>query len=101
MHYRALATLSRVSLQKYWRLGMDFTRELETYEEHLLELLAHEGSYVVVHGTSISGPHDRYEDALREGYDRYGVVPFLVKQIHRPEAEPIHYFSRDLPQCTS
>jgi hypothetical protein len=30
---------------------------------------------------------------LEEGYEHFGVVPFLVKQVHRPEAEPVHYFS--------
>jgi hypothetical protein len=80
---------------------MPFDRELDTYRENLLELLAHEGRFVVVRGEQILGPFDRYEDALKNGYDRFGVVAFLVKKVTRPEAEPIHYFSRDIPACTS
>jgi len=80
---------------------MDFSRELGTFQVHLMELLTHEGAFVVVHGDQIKGPFETYEEALSEGYERFGLVPFLVKQVHRPEAEPVHYFSRDLPQCTS
>ncbi len=80
---------------------MDFDRELQTYQSHLMELLAHEGAFVTIHGDEIRGPFESYEEALSEGYERFGVVAFLVKRVHRPEAEPIHYFSRDLPRCTS
>jgi hypothetical protein len=61
--------------------------------------LTNEGKYVVVHGETIAGPFDTYEDALQAGYDKFGVVPFLVKRISR--VEPIQYFSRDLPTCPS
>lgn len=80
---------------------MDFDQELKTYQENLMDLVANEGAFVVIRGETIAGAFDTYEDTLREGYERFGVVPFLVKQIHRPEAEPIHYFSRDLPKCMS
>jgi hypothetical protein len=78
-----------------------FDRELEVYQENLMELLADEGKYVVIRLEEILGPFTTYEEALESGYDRFGVTPFLVKKVHRPEAEPIHYFSRDLPKCTS
>ncbi len=78
---------------------MAFEKELATYSQHLLELLASQGKYVVIRNDVISGPFDSYEEALQEGYDRYGLESFLVKQIHK--AEPIHYFSRDLPACPS
>lgn len=80
---------------------MDFDRELRTYQEHLMELVASEGSFVVIRDEDLAGPFESYTDALRAGYAQFGVVPFLVKQIHRPDAEPVHYFSRDFPQCTS
>jgi hypothetical protein len=75
-------------------MAMALERELAVYNEHLMELLANEGKYVVVLGEAIEGPFDSYEDALQAGYDKFGVVPFLVKQISR--VEPIQYFSRDL-----
>lgn len=80
---------------------MEFDRELATYLKHLMDLVQHEGRYVVVLGDEILGPFDTYEAALKGGYDRFGVVAFLVQKVHRPEAEPIHYFTRDMPQCTS
>jgi len=80
---------------------MDFSRELGTFQVHLMELLAHEGAFVVILGDEIKGPFKTYDDALTGGYERFGVAPFMIKQVHRPRAEPVHYFSRDLPQCTS
>jgi hypothetical protein len=84
-----------------WRCGMNFQRELETYQANLMDLMDNVGEFVVIRDSDIIGPFDAYEKALKEGYDRFGVVPFLVKEIHPPAAEPIHYFSRDMPQCTS
>lgn len=76
---------------------MALEHEMATYQAHLLELLANEGKYAVVRGEEIAGAYDSYDDALQAGYDRYGLVPFLVKKISR--VEPIQYFSRDLPRC--
>ena len=75
---------------------MALERELAVYNEHLMDLLANAGKYVVVRGEVIEGPFDSDEDALQAGYDTFGVVPFLVKQISR--VEPIRYFSRGLPR---
>ena len=74
---------------------MPLERESAVYCENLMDLLTNEGKYVVVHAEKIDGPFDSYEDALQAGYDKFGVVPFLVKKISR--VEPIQYFSRDLP----
>ncbi|MGC8638525.1 MAG: hypothetical protein ACP5XB_01460 [Isosphaeraceae bacterium] len=78
---------------------MALEKELATYNENLIDLLAHEGKYVLVRGVTIRGPFDTYENALAAGYEEFGLDPFLVKQIHK--AEPIQYFSRDLPPCRS
>ena len=75
---------------------MALERELSTYQAHLMEWLPHEGKYVVVRGEEITGPYADYEAALKGGYERFGVVPFLVQKVHRPGAEPVQYFSRDL-----
>ena len=74
---------------------MTLEHELSVFNAHLIDLLAHEGRFVVVKGDEISGPFDTYEAALEDGYERFGPVPFLVKKIHK--VEPVHYFSRDLP----
>jgi hypothetical protein len=73
-------------------------KQLSVYNAHLIELLPNEGKYVVIHGDDIAGAaFDTYDEALSFGYEKYGLAPFLVKQIN--QAEPIHYFSRDLPGC--
>lgn len=78
---------------------MAFEQELATYHAHLIDLLADEGKFILVKGEEIAGPWESYEDALQAGYERFGLVPFLVKKIQR--VEPIQYFSRDLPRCLS
>jgi hypothetical protein len=92
----SLDTLTVVPTEK---VAMALEKELSVYEANLPELLANEGKYVLVSGEQISGPFDTYEDALAVGYEKYGLVPFLVKQISH--FEPIYYFSRDLSACPS
>ena len=38
------------------------------------------GEFVAVRGEEVLGPFDSYEDTLKNGYDRFGVVAFLVKK---------------------
>jgi hypothetical protein len=76
---------------------MPFEKELAVYDAHLIDLLDSQGKYILIRGEEISGPFETFDEALDVGYDKYGLEPFLVKQIHK--AEPIHYFSRDLPAC--
>jgi hypothetical protein len=72
---------------------MALERELATYQAHLIDLVADEGRFVVIRGEEILGPFVSYEDALGAGYERFGPVEFLVKQVWR--VEPIPYFARD------
>ena len=78
---------------------MALERELATYQANLMELAADEGKFVVIRGEEIAGVLDTYEDALEMGYEKFGLGPFLVRQIRK--SEPIHYFSRDFPRCPS
>lgn len=60
--------------------------ELETYERHRDELLGKsEAQYVLIHGEEIIGVFDSRKDAIEQGYERFGNVPFLVKQILKIE----------------
>lgn len=60
--------------------------ELETYERHRHELLGKsEGKYVLIYGGDIIGVFDSWKDAIEQGYERLGNVPFLVKQILKVE----------------
>lgn len=55
--------------------------ELETYEQNKISLLGKEGKYVLIQGKDVAGTWDTYEDALQAGYQKFGIQPFLVKQI--------------------
>jgi hypothetical protein len=74
-------------------------RELEVYKSKLPELLANEGKYVLIHGDDVVDTYGTYEDAIKEGYAKFKLAPFLVKQIQ--SIEQIHFISRLLPCPTS
>jgi len=79
------------------RIAMSDTRalaeELATYEKHRLELLDRaKGKWVLIHGKEVAGTFDTQSDAIREGYRRYGNVPFLVKEVVEVE-RPQHFVS--------
>jgi len=76
-------------------------KELETYEAHRQELLAEsEGKFVLIQDSKVIGVWDTYEDALKSGYDHFGIdTPFLVKQLSGIEG--IQFFTRDLISCRS
>ena len=60
---------------------MALEKELQTYEQKRSELLPNEGRFVLIHGDQVAGIWDTYEDALKLGYEKYGLKPFLVKRI--------------------
>jgi hypothetical protein len=77
---------------------MAFEKELQTYHDHLPELLANEGKFVLIQGeTVVPEAYATYEDALTAGYERFGLEPFFLRRIQRHE--PVHYFNRDLKPC--
>jgi hypothetical protein len=67
--------------------------ELETYERRKAELLQQgEGRFVLIQDSEVAGIWDNYEDALKAGYEKYGLRPFLVKQIRA--VERVQFVSR-------
>ena len=61
--------------------------ELKTYEQNRDQLLGTaEGKFVLVHNNQIVGVYDSKMDAIAVGYQQFGNVPFLVKQIVKVEA---------------
>jgi hypothetical protein len=73
-------------------------RELATYEQHKAELLAQEGRFVLIQGDDIAGLYDTYNDALEEGYKRFGIDhPFLIKEVR--EVEEVQFFTRYITPC--
>ena len=77
---------------------MALEKELAAYKSKLPELLPQEGKFALVHDDAVAGIWDTYEDALKIGYEKYGLKPFLVKRIEA--VETISYSTRYAP-CPS
>jgi hypothetical protein len=76
------------------RNTMSLEKEIATYNANLPELRQHEGKFVLIHGDDVIDLFSSYDDALKEGYKRFGVRSFMVKQIH--SVEPVYYFTRPI-----
>jgi len=69
--------------------------ELETYAAHKTEFLASaNGKYVLIHGAEMGGTFETEQDAVNRGYEQYGNVPFLVKQV--TEVDQVAHFASGL-----
>ena len=78
---------------------MALEKELETYKTKLPELKEHEGKFVLIHGDEIVDKFSSYEDAIKEGYKKFGLNdPFLVKQIH--SLEQVQFITRSIKPCS-
>ena len=76
---------------------MALETELATFQRELPALLAdpaNRGTFALVHGESVAGCFPTFDEALAAGYERFGLAPFLVKEVTDHE-EP-RYFSRNL-----
>ncbi len=63
--------------------------ELKTYEQNRDQLLGTaEGKFVVIHNSQVIGLYDSKMDAIVVGYQQFGNVPFLVKQVVKVETSP-------------
>lgn len=76
---------------------MALEQEIKTYNDKLPELVKHEGKHVLVQGDDIVGLYDSYEDAINDGYARFNLTPFLVKQIRT--IEQVHFLMRVPRPC--
>ena len=60
--------------------------DLATYRAHLAEMAKeHEGEYVLIREGEIIGFFPDSSSAVREGYRRFGIVPFLAKEVTATE----------------
>ena len=67
-------------------MGKILETELRAYEQHREHLLGTaEGKFVLIRNEEIVGVYDSKMDAIAQGYQKFGNVPFLVKQIVRIE----------------
>ena len=68
-------------------------KEIETYNAHKSELVVQsKGKYVLIKDDRIIGVFDSEMDAAHQGYERFGNVPFLVKQVVEVEV-PLDFTS--------
>ena len=62
--------------------------EIQTYEQQRENLLGtSEGKFVLIHETRVVGIFDSKMDAIAAGYQQFGNVPFLVKQVEKIETQ--------------
>ena len=59
----------------------ELIEESRTYETHVSEWASHEGEFVLIRGSEVIGFFETYEEALSQGYQRFGLVPFFVKKV--------------------
>jgi hypothetical protein len=78
---------------------MALEQELATYNAKLPELKEHEGQYALIQGSEVVGVFSTYEDAIKIGYDKFQLAPFLVKQIDT--LEQAQFVSRFADPCAS
>ena len=77
-------------------------KELDIYARRFREWGDHEGQYVLIKwkGEEEEASCDffsAYDDAIKIGYEKFGLEPFLVKQIRA--IEQMHFISRDIFPC--
>ncbi|HVW76208.1 MAG TPA: hypothetical protein VHB45_01255 [Alloacidobacterium sp.] len=73
---------------------MTLEKELATYQEKLPELKQHEGKFVLIHGNEVVDFFSTYDDAIKAGYQKFNLAPFLVKQIQT--IEPVFCITRHI-----
>jgi hypothetical protein len=61
-------------------------KEAQLFERKLPELMKHAGKFALIHHESIE-IFSNYADAVKAGYSRHGIDPFLVKEIKHPKQE--------------
>jgi len=65
-----------------------FDRNLEAYVRALPALLkGSAGMFALVGSAKLAGVHESREEAMNEGYRRFGLTGFLVQEISREELE--------------
>jgi hypothetical protein len=78
-------------------IAMALELELETYKSKFPELKENEGKVVLIHGADVVDLYGTYEDAIKEGYAKFKLEPFLVKRIQ--SVEQVQFISRMLDPC--
>ena len=72
-------------------------QEMAVYRRHVKEWADRAGEYVLIKGEEIAGFHPSYDDALKAGYEKFGLDQFFVKQIS--VVEQAHHVTRFIGPC--
>ena len=76
---------------------MNLDLEIKTFEANREKLVTEfKDRFVLIKGNEILGNFGAYEDALAEGYKRFGNEEFLVKQVK--EDELVNFFARSFSE---
>lgn len=79
---------------------MALEKEMATYKLKLPELKEMSGKFVLIRGDEIIDTYTSYDDAMKEGYAKFGLnTPFLVKQINA--IEEVQFISRFVQPSSS
>jgi hypothetical protein len=76
---------------------MALEKEMEAYRQKLPELTDQEGKFALFHGDSFVDVFTSYEDAVKAGYEKFKLEPFLVRQIQA--VERVQFVSRMFDPC--
>ena len=80
---------------------MPLAKELETYRRELPNLLReHAGEFVLIHGEEVDSFWKSEDEGYTAGCERFGIEPFLVKQVVEKET-PTRLFIDVRPPCPS
>lgn len=77
--------------------GKRLARELSAYKANLPSWSAKQGEFVLIKEEEVAGFFSSYDDALKSGYEKFGLQPFLVKQIN--VIEQAQFISRSVDPC--
>ena len=79
-------------------MAQTLEKELATYRRERQSLLEQAGKYVLISEDHVDGVWDTYQDAIKAGYAKFGLQPFLVKRIEA--IDQVHFCARSIePVC--
>jgi hypothetical protein len=59
----------------------EIEREIATFQRDFQKIMKHEGEFVLIHGDLVVSYHPTYGQAASEGYKRFRLDNFLVRQV--------------------
>lgn len=72
-------------------------KEIDYYRRHLKDWKGRDGEFILIKGESVVDFFSSYDDALKAGYQKFGLEPFFVKQINTIEQGA--FISRNILPC--